>query len=348
MSKIIIGIHGLKNKPSKRLLKKWWKKALKEGLRAIGHPRLLLRFELVYWADYFYTQPLSRKIKDQDHPLFIDDPYFPSKGSLPEKKNKLRQKLLDYLERQMDGIFFNSDLSINFSSITDLIIRRFFKDLDTYYSKNCLDKQKQERPAKKVIRDELADALRKHKNKEIMLISHSMGSIIAYDVLTEIEPDIKIHTFVTMGSPLGMPFIMSKNYSEQKKLLKRDIERSTTPESVQKKWYNFSDLDDKVALNYNLGDDYDENSLGVKAIDETIYNDYVINGERKPHKSYGYLRAPEFSQVLWEFLTEGQALWFAKWVDRVNRVFQPERKKQKEEVNEKKQKKSFFNFIRKS
>ena len=348
MSKVIVGIHGLKNKPSKRLLQKWWKKALKEGLRSIGHPRLFLRFELVYWADYFYPEPLNHKIKEKDHPLYLDDPYFSSNGLVKEKKNRLRQKFLDYLEKQMDGIFFNSDMSINFSGITDLIIRRFFRDLDTYYSKNCYDRHKQERPAKDVIRAELAGVLQKHKNKDIMLIGHSMGSIIAYDVLTETVPDIKIHTFVTMGSPLGMPFIMSKNYDEQKKLLKKKILRNTTPENVQKNWYNFSDLDDKVALNYNLGDDYDENSHRVKAIDKIIYNDYIIDGERKPHKSYGYLRAPEFSQVLWEFLTEGQPLWWTKWVDRMNRVFRPVRKKQKEKVKEKKRKKHFLQLKRKS
>ncbi len=336
MSKIIIGIHGLKNKPPKRLLQRWWKRALKEGLRSIGHPRMFLNFELVYWASYFYQEPLNKKIKDKDHPLFVDDPYFPAKVTIKPKKNKLRQKFLEYLEKQMDGIFFNSDMSINFSGITDLIIRRFFKDLDTYYSKDCFDKKKQERLAKDIIREELAQVLRKHKNKEIMLISHSMGSIIAYDVLTTIVPDIKIHTFVTMGSPLGMPFIMSKNYAEQKKILKRKILRSTTPENVQKKWFNFSDLDDKVALNYNLGDDYDKNSHSVKAIDKVIYNDYFIDEERKPHKSYGYLRAPEFSQVLWEFLTEGKPLWMSKCVDWFNLLFMPAKKKHHEQLEGKK------------
>ena len=46
MRKIIIGIHGLGNKPPEDLLKIWWKKAIREGLKAIGHPRYFFKFEL--------------------------------------------------------------------------------------------------------------------------------------------------------------------------------------------------------------------------------------------------------------------------------------------------------------
>ncbi|MBD3289262.1 alpha/beta hydrolase [candidate division KSB1 bacterium] len=323
MSKIIIGIHGLKNKPPERLLRKWWKQAIKDGLRAVKHPRIFFPFELVYWSDYFYPQPLNKKIKDREHPLFIHDPYISPTTLIRRKKSSARQKFLNFLEKQMDGIFLNRDMSINFSGITDLIIRRFFNDLDTYYSKYTLDKFERIRPAKDVIRNELAGVLRKHRKKQIMLICHSMGSIIAYDVLTQTAPDVDIHTFVTMGSPLGMPFIMSKNYQEQKKILKRDIKCCTTPENVREKWYNFSDLKDRVALNYNLADDYFENSHHVKVIDKIVYNDYEMDGERNPHKSYGYLRTPEVSQVIWEFLTEGKPIWWVKCVDAVNRIFQP-------------------------
>ena len=31
MAKVIIGIHGLANKPTEKLLKDWWKSSIKEG-----------------------------------------------------------------------------------------------------------------------------------------------------------------------------------------------------------------------------------------------------------------------------------------------------------------------------
>lgn len=321
MGKIIIGIHGLKNKPPKRVLQRWWKRSIREGLKLIGHPKRLFRFKLVYWANFFYPKPMNVRIRDEKDPLFVDDPYLPSAKIERKKNSKLRQKLLNYLEQQLDGIFFNSDMSINFSGITDLIIHRFFRDLDWYYSKSCLDKNKQERQAKEVLREELARVLQQHEHDDIMLVSHSMGSIIAYDVLTEVVPHIKIHTFVTMGSPLGVPFIMSKNYQEQKKMLNKKIERSTTPENVMKHWFNFSDLEDKVAMNYNLGDDYGENSHHVQAVDHIVYTDYVTNGERRPHKSYGYLRTPEFARVVKDFLDEGKPSWWISLQESVNRFF---------------------------
>ena len=61
-------------------------------------------------------------------------------------------------------------------------------------------------------------------------------------------------------------------------------------------------LEDKVALNYNLGDDYRANKKGVKPVDMQVVNDYEINGKRNPHKSYGYLRVPEMAETIHHFL----------------------------------------------
>ena len=51
MSKIIIGIHGLGNKPSRAILKEWWQKSIAEGLNKYNYPINQFEFELVYWAD---------------------------------------------------------------------------------------------------------------------------------------------------------------------------------------------------------------------------------------------------------------------------------------------------------
>ena len=67
-------------------------------------------------------------------------------------------------------------------------------------------------------------------------------------------------------------------------------------------WYNFSDLEDKIALIYNLTNNYDANMRGVKVRNFVVDNDYSINGKSNPHKSFGYLRTPELSQVVQDFL----------------------------------------------
>lgn len=301
MSKIIIGIHGLGNKPPEKLLKKWWKKSIKEGLRAIDHPRMFFKFEFVYWANFLHPEPLSPKIKDEDDPLFIENPYVPAKHFIKKKPSKIRQKILDYLEKQMDKLLLNEDMTINFSEVTDFIIHRYFHDLEIYYSSTFINTKGTEYLAREVIRKKLAQVLEKHQNKEIILIAHSMGSIIAYDVLTQTAPELCIDTFITIGSPLGLPIVISKIVSEQDKQFKSE-KKVRTPENVLRNWFNFSDLEDKIAIDYSIAGDYEANSKQVRVIDKVINNNYEYNGHKNPHKSYGYLRAPELAEVINDFL----------------------------------------------
>jgi len=301
MPKIILGIHGLGNKPPKELLEGWWKEALEEGLRAIGHPRRLVQFKLVYWADLLHPEPLGPEVRDKKNPLYLDNPYIPA-GTVTEKKPNIRKRVLDYIERQLYKIILNEDLSINYTSVSDFVLRRYFRDLGIYYSKQCLDRQKKAVcPVQDVMREELASVLRKYSKQDILLIAHSMGSIIAYDVLTQSVPDISIHTLVTMGSPLGVPAVMLKILSEQRKKPQKHITVGT-PENIVGTWYNFSDPRDKVATDYNLSDDYKENSRHVRAIDIIVHNDYEYEGNKNPHSVYGYLRTPEMARAVYNFL----------------------------------------------
>lgn len=319
MSKIIIGIHGLGNKPPEKILKKWWKKALREGFKEIGHPRLFLKFKLVYWSNLLHPEALDPKEKDAKAPLFIEEPYVPAKVFDRKKPGKFKMKLANYVDRQLDRIFLNKDLSMNFSSIADMIIHRYFKDLDTYYSTMCMNCEGTERLAREAIREKLAQVLKKYRKKEILLIAHSMGSIVAYDVLSQSESAVKIDTFVTIGSPLGVPVIIGKIATEQNGNSESE-NGLKTPDTILKKWYNFSDVEDKVALDHTLGDDYAENSNHVRAIDTYVFNNYEHNGDRNPHKSYGYLRTPEVAQVIHDFLNQGRSKAGIWLTDKISRI----------------------------
>ena len=143
-----------------------------------------------------------------------------------------------------------------------------------------------------------------------MLITHSMGSIIAYDVLAGLcsARGIQVHTFITIGSPLGLPVIMKKIMCEHYNGL-NEYGQLPTPETIQHRWYNFSDLEDKVAINYDLGDDYTGNSSSVKPVDVIVQNMYINNGKRNPHSIYGYLRTRELASAICQFLTESEPIW---------------------------------------
>ena len=314
MSKIIIGIHGLGNKPPKAMLEAWWLQSICEGLININRFQFEPKFEMVNWADILNDKPLNDLITDPENPYYIDEPYRPGTNLVELKQNTKRKKFLGFLEDQMDKIFLNEDLSSNFNFVSEMVFKKYFKELDIYYSEQPEVNDSSYKSVKDIIRNRLAETLRRHKGKEIFLISHSMGSIIAYDVCNFLVPNIKIETLVTMGSPLGFPVIVSK-IAEELKVSHPKIVKLQTPPNIQKNWVNYTDLEDNVALNYNLSDDYDTNSLGVRATDEIIQNNYSVGDERNPHKSYGYLRTPEFSNLLADFIEKDRSklkLWWLK------------------------------------
>ena len=314
MKNIIIGIHGLKNKPPKELLEKWWKTSILDGLNNIGHHYADFLFELVYWADLGYAKPLDPVITDPKDPLFIEHPYMKiSKSESPEKEPKLKRKIFDTIEEGLDKIILHEKRMGGIEKIVDSTIRRMFRDLDVYYYGYC--KINEEQIAQQAFRNRLIEVLQKHKHDRIMLIGHSMGSIIAYDTLTHDVPELKIDTFITVGSPLGFPIIIKKILTEQKIEINSDA-KPPTPENITSGWFNFSDLDDKITLNYNLADDYFPNSLNIKPVDVIINNTYEYNGQKNPHKVYGYLQDREVAKVISGFLTK-RTSFFTKLVKRL-------------------------------
>ncbi|HUX95732.1 MAG TPA: hypothetical protein VMV47_08365 [Bacteroidales bacterium] len=301
MANVIIGIHGLGNKPPKPLLEHWWKLAVTEGLRNNKYNTVLPEFEMVFWADIIHDKALSESDKDINSLYYIDEEYTEAPANFLVTEHSTRKKLVDFLGKQLNRIFLNDDLTLNYSFITDAIVDKYFKDLEVYYMGNCTSEDGHSCKVNDLIKKRLLKILEEHRNDDIMLISHSMGSIIAYDVLTFSAPHIRINTFITMGSPLGLPVVISKIAAEQRQQGNKD-NLMTTPSCIIKNWFNFSDILDKVALNYKLSDDFTENNHGVKPVDFMVVNDYEINGFRNPHKSFGYLRTPEFSKILNDFI----------------------------------------------
>ena len=106
-----------------------------------------------------------------------------------------------------------------------------------------------------------------------------MGSIIAYDTLRYLMPEVNIHTLVTIGSPLGLPYVIKKILSNDKQTYK-DGMLLPSPDNIRNAWYNFSDSDDKVSIIYRLANDYESNSNNVGPVDVTVENDYAYKKNR--------------------------------------------------------------------
>ncbi len=274
MSKIIIGIHGLSNKPAPNVLAEGWKNAIVEGLQKNeGIEDSSIKFESVYWADVMYDKP------DQDPDLYK----LAAKGALKTYEE-------NWLDSVREGAFdWGGDIldamkkSLGFDKTADSVLKHKLKDLSLYYEDENIRNELQGRLRAKVL---------ENQENRIMLLSHSMGTIIAYDVLRAVGnefPRLVIDHFVTLGSPLGLPHVKYK--------ISKGNSVMRTP-SVVKRWSNFADRRDPVSLDATLAGDYKPNDSGVKVMDDLIANDWG----GKYHKSYGYLRAPEVSRIIRNFI----------------------------------------------
>ena len=280
MSKIILGIHGLSNKPAADVLyTKGWKKAMTEGLKhTSGLSNTGFDFEGIYWADKNYPNPDTkgetyRKAK---------------KGTIKSYDEGFLEDIVSAVEVGVGDVFDWVKNRFNVDKAADKVLKSQLKDLDRYYREDGKYEE---------LTGLVEAAVEKHQDKRIMLIGHSMGSIIAYDALRQLgarNSDVSVDHFITIGSPLGLPHVM-------KKICERHGS-ARTPTNV-KRWTNFADRRDPVATDERLRDDYRGNSLGVRVEDDLVLNDWrVKNGADIFHKSYGYLRTPEFSRVLAEFV----------------------------------------------
>ena len=310
MSKIIIGIHGLANKPPRARLAKFWRQSIAEGLQKtckITQPRFDLR--MVYWADLLY------KVQQHDDDLFDFDKLYNREPytSGPKKLKTYGEGFLDKIRAEASTFagaavdFVKQQFGMD--GLADWVIEKTLKDLAFYYDdkRKIGDRSKPRKKvqARKVLQDELRNALLPLKGEQIMLIAHSMGTIIAYDVLRDIgreDPQFEIAHFVTIGSPLGLPHVKGKIIAERD-YAGAEHKRVRTPTVVAKSWTNYADRRDPVALDTHLRDDFGPNARGIQVVDDPVSNSYLSpSGGPNYHKSYGYLRTPELSAHIQRFL----------------------------------------------
>lgn len=210
--------------------------------------------------------------------------------------------ILRFIENNLDRLFLRKNMAETFPAVSAKMMEHYFADLDTYYTDECRSLKNEDCSVKYATQERLLQILASYAGYEIMLLTHSMGSIIAFDTLSNPASSVEINTLVTMGSPLGLPPIVARNFQFQQ-TLSPTLRKPRTPAAIWPHWYNLSDLRDKVALDHTLRDDYAANARGVRALDLLVNNDYQVNDTPNPHKSYGYLRAHETAEIIDTFLS---------------------------------------------
>ncbi len=299
-SKIVIGIHGLGNKPPKTILENWWKQAIIDGLRFNGYSEPKFDFELVYWADILHPEPIDINEEITSKQPFTE--IYTSEDYANQKVNlSYTARAKEYLEKYYSKFIVDEVLSLKYPTLTELFIYMHLRDLKTYFSLESIPYNGKEVHAKDAIIERFLNCLNKHKDKKILLIAHSMGSIIVQDALIEYLPEADIDTYITIGSPLGQKYVINKYQIDTEQNLKNKL---IVPAQITNRWHNLFDAEDQVALKHRLTYLYEVNLKKVNIEDQIVKNLFTSGGVRNPHKSYGYLRTPEFSKIINIFFTE--------------------------------------------
>jgi hypothetical protein len=252
-SQHIIFIHGLSNKPSPKDLRRIWLEALSQetdndsglNLGALG-----INVSFIYWADLFYESPLPSGDYESNYESLASEIEAKLNSSTHDQSNQW----IDELENAYRDTFEEEDVEEMKTddpyeaiplprSVKKLFLKKLVREAHAYlFNVNGV---------KDTIRSRVLEVIKSNDFDNTILVGHSQGSFIAYDVLT-MEECPEISGFMTLGSPLGVDEI-------QKEL---DWSRDNGfPENLIGDWVNIYDSLDPVSrLDPILANDFKKDS----------------------------------------------------------------------------------------
>lgn len=125
--------------------------------------------------------------------------------------------------------------------------------------------------------------------RPVLLIAHSMGSVIAYDALWEMShdgrDDVEVSLLVTTGSPLGQTYL-------QRRILGHDQSGLARYPTNIRRWINLAAAGDMTAIDPVLKNDFTE-MIELELVEDIkdieVFNHFRLDGELNVHAEYGYL-----------------------------------------------------------
>ena len=242
-------------------------------------------FSIFAWNQLFYHESKDITV---DLP-WIDtlmNKHGPSKEDMQEAQH-WHKKLSHFLYALTDYVPYLINVMPDIIRQTALELNRYFQNRHNVASE---------------IREKLKQQLRPllESDTRILLIGHSLGSVIAYDTLWELSQEDgvagKVDMFLTLGSPLGLTYV-------QHRLLGAYNTGALKYPANIKRWENISSVGDITSLNKLFRDDYSKMiELGmiedIRDHCKGIYNFFRNDKGLNCHRSYGYLVNPAVGKVI--------------------------------------------------
>lgn len=293
---LIVFVPGKNPKPVADAHRDQLYRCLKAGVERAGsslapalasHPEW---FEILSWNEVFYGQ--SSDIADElpwiEQLLTIDAPTAKDKRDAHAWRTRLAWIIYSIADRIPALIPLIGDPAIR-STIEETLV--YFQNSKGIGAR-----------IRGMLQDRLLLAF--ENDQPVLIIGHSMGSVIAFDALWELshvhEVGHRVSQLLTIGSPLGLHFV-------QKRLIGANEKGARKYPANIRNWVNISAMGELTALDREFAGDYREmvsQGLLESIVDhhKGVYNYYRDSAGLNVHRSYGYLVNPVMGKAVSDWL----------------------------------------------
>ena len=299
-------IHGIANKPPADELIEIWRRALAQD-DGINLPTNGITSSMVYWADVLYAAPAE---ESQSHESVGGETVAEATDDHMEWRSGLGGEEKAFVERVSKRLNFdavspgddtfqpepNDEPGFERIPLPWAIKRRLMKALLRDVHHYLFNVEHSPRPGQRYrvqdeIRSRLITTLREDAkanagNGPHVLMSHSMGTVIAYDCLKRVLDCPKVDAFMTIGSPLGIDEVQDKLKPEWTR------ENGYPDNSVAGTWANVFDRLDPVAFDTKLANDFKRGGH------KRVMDQSQRNGGKWRHSIDKYLGKNELRSIL--------------------------------------------------
>ena len=294
-NKVLVLIHGRKHKPLEADLKQLWLEALAHGIeREYGSNSKeaaalkIVNKEFVCYGDLsnaFFAKRNRRRGKRYNPALDTASRHATLKKLKMYKTDQFTEQT--YLSIRANWNAVRTRAYGGFAWLAGAlrlptwVIRFIMPDLYHYW--------KNKPPFGPGVRSKMETPLLKAivAEHDVMVVAHSLGAIVTYDVLAEAAKSgykHKLSHFVTIGSPLGISYIQRRLRGWPNHL--NNIVA----------WDNVSAKDDYVSLDRSIKDEFE--GMGGSRRDHYMFNLAVKDKKAHQHHATGYLIAPVVAKLL--------------------------------------------------